>query len=63
LTPAVSAIGHAGLGTINYKLLGGLLLGSVPGVRIGSKLSASFPETILRPVLATTLLYLGVRLL
>ena len=60
----VSAIGHAGLGTtINYKLLGSLLLGSVPGVWIGSKLSARFPETILRPVLATTLAYLGVRLL
>lgn len=59
----VSAIGHAGLGTINVKLLGGLLIGSVPGVWIGSKLSARFPETILRPVLATTLLYLGLKLL
>jgi uncharacterized membrane protein YfcA len=59
----VSALGHAGLGTINYKLLGGLLLGSVPGVWIGSKLAAKFPEAILRPVLATTLLYVGLRLL
>jgi hypothetical protein len=59
----VSAIGHAGLGTINYKLLAGLLVGSVPGVWIGSKLSASFPERILRPILATTLLYLGLKLL
>jgi uncharacterized membrane protein YfcA len=59
----VSAIGHAGLGTINYKLLAGLLVGSVPGVCIGSKLSARFPERILRPVLATTLLYLGLKLL
>jgi hypothetical protein len=59
----VSALGHAGLGTINYKLLFGLLVGSVPGVWIGSKLSARFPETVLRPVLATTLLYLGLKLL
>ena len=59
----VSAIGHAGLGTINYKLLFALLVGSVPGVWIGSKLTARFPETVLRPVLATTLLYLGVKLL
>jgi len=59
----VSAIGHAGLGTINYKLLIGLLAGSVPGVWIGSKAGARFPEKILRPVLATTLLYLGLRLL
>lgn len=59
----VSAIGHAGLGTINYKLLFGLLVGSVPGVWIGSKLSARFPEVVLRPLLATTLLYLGLKLL
>lgn len=59
----VSAIGHAGLGTINYKLLAGLLVGSVPGVWVGSKLTARFPETVLRPVLATTLLYLGLKLL
>jgi uncharacterized protein len=59
----VSAIGHAALGTINYRLLAGLLAGSVPGVWIGSKLTANCPETILRPVLATTLLYLGLKLL
>ena len=59
----VSAIGHAGLGTIDYRLLAGLLVGSVPGAWIGSKLSARFPERILRPILATTLLYLGLRLL
>ncbi len=59
----VSAIGHAGLGTINYKLLGGLLIGSVPGVWIGSRLTARFPEKVLRPVLATTLLYVGLKLL
>jgi len=59
----VSAIGHMGLGTVNTKLLVGLLIGSVPGVVIGSRLSVIFPEKILRPMLATTLLYLGVRLL
>jgi hypothetical protein len=59
----VSALGHAGLGTINYKLLAGLLLGSLPGVWIGSKLSARFPEAVLRPILATTLLYFGLKLL
>jgi hypothetical protein len=59
----VSAIGHAGLGTIKYKLLAGLLVGSVPGVWIGSKASARFPEAVLRPILATILLYLGLKLL
>ena len=59
----VSALGHAGLGTINYRLLAGLLAGSLPGVWIGSKLSFRFPENVLRPILATTLLYLGLKLL
>jgi uncharacterized membrane protein YfcA len=59
----VAAIGHMGLGSIDIKLLGGLLIGSVPGVWIGSRLSAIFPEKILRPVLATTLLYLGLRMI
>jgi len=59
----VAAVGHLGLGSIDIRLLAGLLLGSVPGVWLGSRLSAVFPERILRPVLATTLLYLGLRLI
>ena len=59
----VSAVGHMGLGTVNGKLLIELLIGSVPGVVIGSRLSVIFPEKLLRPMLATTLLYLGAKLL
>jgi uncharacterized protein len=59
----VAAFGHASLGTIDYRLLFGLLLGSIPGVWVGSKLSARFPDQLLRPVLATTLLYLGLKLI
>ncbi len=60
---AVSALGHLGMGGINVPLLGGLLVGSIPGVWLGSRVSAVFPERILRPVLATTLLLLGYKLL
>jgi len=59
----VSALGHMGIGSINVGLLVGLLIGSVPGVWIGSKMSAHFPEKVLRPVLGTTLLILGYKLL
>jgi uncharacterized protein len=59
----VSALGHLGIGTINPRLLAALLVGSIPGVWFGSRMSAAFPEKALRPVLGTTLLLLGYKLL
>jgi uncharacterized membrane protein YfcA len=59
----VSAFGHLGLGSINAPLLGGLLVGSLPGVWLGSRMSAFFPEKVLQPILATTLLFFGFKLL
>jgi len=59
----VSALGHLGMGSINFPLLGGLLLGSIPGVWMGSRMTALVPEKALRPVLGTTLLLLGYKLL
>jgi uncharacterized protein len=59
----VSALGHLGLGSINFPLLGALLIGSLPGVWIGSRMTAIFPERILQPILATTLFFLGYKLL
>jgi uncharacterized protein len=59
----VSFIGHLKIGGIDQRLLAGLLVGSIPGVWIGSRMGAVFPEKVLRPVLATTLLCLGYKLL
>jgi len=59
----VSALGHLGLGSVNFPLLAALLLGSIPGVWLGSRMSLVFPEKVLRPVLAGTLLFLGYKLL
>lgn len=59
----VSAMGHFVLSDIHIPLLGALLLGSIPGVWIGSKMSMFFPEKVLRPILATTLFFLGYKLL
>jgi uncharacterized protein len=60
---SVSALGHLGKGSIDFSLLGALLVGSIPGVWIGSKMSAAVPERILQPLLATTLFLLGYKLL
>ena len=59
---ALAGMGHMALGTVDLVLLGGLLLGSLPGIYIGSHLSAKVPEKVLRPLLATMLLIIGARL-
>lgn len=62
LLVGVSALGHMGLGSINVSLLAGLLVGSLPGVWLGSRLSLVLPEKVLGPVVASTLLFLGYKL-
>ena len=59
---AIAGMGHLALGTVDLVLLGSLLLGSLPGIYIGSHLSAKVPEKVLRPILATMLLIIGTRL-
>ena len=52
---AIAAMGHWWLGSINWELLGMLLLGSVPGITLGSLAAKAVPEKILRALLAMTL--------
>lgn len=52
---AIAAFGHWWLGSIDWQLLMALLLGSVPGITIGSLAAKAVPEKILRGLLATTL--------
>jgi uncharacterized membrane protein YfcA len=59
---AVAGLGHAALGSVDFVLLGSLLLGSLPGIYIGSHLSARVPESVLRPLLATMLLIIGTKM-
>jgi uncharacterized protein len=58
---AVAGLGHLSLGNVDLMLLGSLLIGSLPGIWIGSHLSAKIPEYYLRPVLATVLLLIGLK--
>ncbi len=57
----VAGLGHAGLGNVNWILLASLLVGSLPGIFIGSKLSGRLPETVLRPMLALMLATVGAK--
>ncbi|MEC4750285.1 sulfite exporter TauE/SafE family protein [Methylomicrobium sp. Wu6] len=56
---AVAGLGHLSIGNVDGILLSSLLIGSLPGIWIGSHLSAKIPERFLRPVLATVLLLIG----
>jgi len=59
----IAGLGHAALGTVNYGLLGSLLLGSLPGIYLGSHIGIKIPEHVLRPILATMLTIIGVKLM
>ncbi|MBI1732724.1 MAG: sulfite exporter TauE/SafE family protein [Gammaproteobacteria bacterium] len=59
---AIAGLGHAHLGTVNYELLASLLLGSLPGIYLGSHTGANLPDRIVRPILAGMLLLIGVRM-
>lgn len=58
----VAGIGHWWLGSVDLPLLSSLLCGSIPGIIIGSYLSARLPDWVLRPVLALVLVAVGGRL-
>lgn len=58
---AVAGFGHWQLGHVDFTLLGSLLIGSIPGIWIGSHLSAKIPETVLRPILASLLMLIGLK--
>jgi uncharacterized protein len=59
----VAGIGHWILGSMDWPLLTSLLTGSVPGIILGSYISAHVPDAVLRPILATTLMVVGGRLI
>lgn len=59
---AIAAIGHWWLGSINWELLGSLLLGSLPGITLGSMAAKAVPEKFLRGILATTLTLVAAKL-
>jgi uncharacterized protein len=57
-----AGLGHASLGTVDYKLLGILLIGSIPGIWIGSHLSSKIAEHWVRYTLALILIFVGLKL-
>jgi uncharacterized membrane protein YfcA len=60
---AIAAFGHWWLGSIDWELLAMLLIGSVPGITIGSWFARAVPERFLRGLLAMTLTGVAAKLI
>jgi uncharacterized protein len=58
-----AAIAHAVGGNVDYALAGNIVLGSIPGVVVGSQLSVKWHPAVLRSALAFVLIAAGVVLL
>jgi uncharacterized membrane protein YfcA len=58
----VAGIGHWLLGSVDIQVFGLLILGSVPGILLGSYAAVRLPETALRVVLAAMLLVVAAKL-
>jgi len=58
-----AGLGHLNLGTVNVYLLLSLLIGSIPGIWLGSNLSSKIDEKWLRYILAIVLLFVGIQLI
>jgi hypothetical protein len=55
----IAGIGHMQLGNVDFSLLGCLLLGSLPAIHFGSKLSKKVPADKLQTALALILIAIG----
>lgn len=59
----IAGLGHASMGHLDMSLLISLLIGSIPGIWLGSKLSTFAPEGALRTLLCGCLVFAGIRVL
>jgi len=59
----IAGVGHWLMGSVDLSLMLALLAGSIPGIIIGSLLATRSSDSVLRPILALTLLVSSVRLL
>jgi len=59
----VAGIGHATLGHVDWALLAALLLGSLPGIWLGARMTKSLPDKLIRTLLAGSLVVAGVKVI
>lgn len=59
----VAGIGHLWLGNVDFGLLGSLLVGSIPGIIVGSLIATRVKDGVIRPILAVVIFASGVKLI
>ncbi len=59
----IAGIGHWLMGSVDFMLMLALLAGSIPGIIVGSLLGSRARDSVLRPILAVTLLIVSGKLL
>ncbi len=57
----IAGLGHMQLGNVDFVLLVCLLIGSLPAIHWGSRLSKRLPSHVLQPILATLLMVIGAK--
>lgn len=57
----VAGLGHLWNSNVDFQLLAGLLIGSLPAVHLASKAAARVPNSVLQPILASLLLIIGTK--
>jgi uncharacterized membrane protein YfcA len=58
----IAAAGHWALGSINWPMTVSLLVGSIPGVILGSRLCGILPDKVVRPAIAVVMAFTGSRM-
>jgi uncharacterized protein len=59
----VAGLGHLALGSIDLRVLGLLLAGSIPGIALGARVTGRAPDWVVRSALALVLLFAAILLL
>jgi uncharacterized protein len=58
----IAGVGHWMVGAVDWHIIGSLLVGSLPGIFLGSYFAVRVPETALRMLLAATLIVVAGKL-
>lgn len=58
---AIAGLGHYGLGHVDFSLLFSLLIGSIPAIYLGTLIGERLPEKVLKYIVASILLAVGLK--